>query len=186
MKSCLAISSYYMGNRLQLCKLTTIATGLGIMQSDPRGTTETRALLVIGGVIIFGTPIYYVLAVYLGAMNATIAVFILLAVAAFIIVRRYFNRRRLDNRSANQPYRSTGATRDWPQKYGKHRHQSYSAAVNSPGKLEPTPIQRNLLKVLRFALKPLQFAGYILSNRTKGDIKKDELLHRQTRNTPWW
>ena len=156
------------------------------MQGDPRGTTETRLLLIIGGVIIFGTPIYYVLAVYLGVMNASIAVFILLAVAAFIIIRRYFNRRRMDNLSASQPYRSTGTTRDWPQKYGKHRQWSYNAVANSPGKPESPSLQKNLLKVLRFALKPLQFTGYILSNRTKGDIKKDELLHRQTRNTPWW
>ena len=145
-----------------------------------------RALLIIGGVIVFGTPIYYVLAGYMGLMNATIAVFILLAVAAFIIVRRYFNQRRLDDLSANQPYRSTGTTRDWPEKYSKHGRKSYNATVNRPGKLEPTPLQRNLLKILRFALKPLQFAGYVMSNRTKGDIKKDELLHHQTRNTPWW
>lgn len=156
------------------------------MQSDPRGTPDMRALLIIGGVIIFGTPIFVILAGFLGVGNAIIAIFALLAVVVFVIARRYLERHRINRSSTNQPYRSTGTTRDWPEKYSKHGRKSYYAAVNRPGKPEPIPLQGNLLKVLRFALKPLQFAGYILSNRTKGDIKKDELLHRQTRNTPWF
>ena len=158
----------------------------GIMQSDPRGTPDMRALLIIGGVIIFGTPIYVLLSRFLGVENATIAIFILLAVVVFAIVRRYLERRRIEKPAATQPYRSTGTTRYWPEKYSKHGRRSYNAAVNRPQEPEPTSLQRSLLKVLRFALKPLRFAGYVMSNRTKGDIRKDELLHRQTRHTPWW
>ena len=156
------------------------------MQSDPRGTPEMRTLLIIGGVIIFGTPFFVILAGFLGVENAIIAIFALLAIVVFVMVRRYLERRRIHKPAATQPYRSTGTTQYWPEKYSKHGRRSYNVAVNRPRKPEPTPLQRNLLKVLRFALKPLQFAGYILSNRTKGDIKKDELLHRQTRNTTWW
>ena len=156
------------------------------MQSDPRGTPEMRALLIIGGVIIFGTPIYYVLAAYMGLNGIIFAVVSLLAIAGFITTKRYFERRRLDKHLSNQPYRSTGITRDWPQKYSKHRQQSYNAAVNRPRKPEPTSLHSHLLKVPRFALKPLRFVWDILNNRPKGYIKKDELLHRQTRNTPWW
>lgn len=156
------------------------------MQSDPRGTPDVRALLIIGGVIIFGTPIFVILAGFLGVGNAIIAIFALLAIVVFVMVRRYLERRRIEKPTATQPYRSTGTTSDWPEKYSKHGRRSYNAAVNRPGKPEPNLLQGNLLKILRFALKPLQFAGYIMSNRTKGDIKKDELLHRQTRNTPWW
>ena len=156
------------------------------MQRDPRGTPDMSALLIIGGMIIFGTPIFVILAGFLGVGNAIIAIFALLAIVVFVMVRRYLEHRRINRPSANQPYRSTGTTRDWPEKYSKHGRKSYNAAVNRPGTPEPTPLQRNLLKILRFALKPLQFAGYAMSNRTKGDIKKDELLHRQTRNTPWW
>ena len=158
----------------------------GTMQSDSRGTPEMRALLIIGGVIIFGTPIFVILAGFLGVENAIIAIFALLAIVVFVMVRRYLERRRIEKPAATQPYRSTGTTRYWPEKYSKDRQRSYNAAVNRPGKPEPTSLQGNLWKVLRFALKPLQFAEYIMSNRTKGDIKKDELLHRQTRNTPWW
>ena len=145
-----------------------------------------RALLIIGGVIIFGTPISVILAGFLGVGNAIIAIFALLAIVVFVMVRRYLERRRIEDPAATQPYRSTGITRDWPEKYSKHGRRSYNAAVNRHGTLEPTPLQGNLLKILRLALRPLQFAGYIMSNRIKGDIKKDELLHRQTRNTPWW
>ena len=136
--------------------------------------------------MIFGTPIFVILAGFLGVENAIIAIFALLAIVVFVMVRRYLERRRIDNPPANQPYRSTGTTRYWPQEYSKHGRRSYNAAVTRPGKPESIPLQGNPLKVLRFALKPLQFAGHILSNRTKGDIKKDELLHRQTRNTTWW
>ena len=157
------------------------------MQSDPRGTPEMRALLVIGGVIVFGTPVFVLLARLLGVENATIAAFALLTIVVFVMARRYLERRRIEKPTATQqPYRSTGTTRYWPQEYSKHGQRSYNAAVNRLGKPEPIPLRGNLSKVLRFALKPLQFAGYILSNRTKGDIKKDELLHRQTRNTSWW
>lgn len=156
------------------------------MQSDPMGTPEMRALLIIGGVIIFGTPIYVILAGFLGVGNAIIAIFAPLAIVVFVMVRRYFERRRVEKPTTTQPYRSTGTTRDWPEKYSKHGRKSYNAAVNRPGKPEPTSLQRSLLKVLRFALKPLRFVWYILNNRPKGYIKKDELLHRQTRNTPWW
>ena len=156
----------------------------GIMQSDPRGTPDMRAPLIIGGVIIFGTPIFVILAGFLGVENAIIAIFTLLAIVVFVMVRRYLERRRIEKPAATQPYRSTGTTRYWPEKYSKDRQGSYNAAVNRPGKPEPTPLQGNLLKVLRFALKPLRFAGYVMSNRTKGDIRKDELLHRQTRHTP--
>jgi predicted lipid-binding transport protein (Tim44 family) len=156
------------------------------MQSDPRGTPDMRAPLIIGGVIIFGTPIFVILTGFLGVGNAIIAIFALLAIVAFAIVRRYFERRRVNRPSASQPYRSTGTTRDWPQKYNKHGRRSYNAAANRPRKPELTSPQRGILKVLRFALKPLRFVWYILNNRPEGDIKKDELLHRQTRNTPLW
>lgn len=157
--------------------------GKDIVQSDSRGTHEMRALLIIGGVIIFGTPIFVILAGFLGVENAIIA---LLAIVVFVMVRGYLERRRIEKPAATQLYRSTGTTRYWPEKYSKHGRRSYNAAVNRPGKPGPAPLQRNLLKVLRLALKRLQFVGYVMSNRTKGDINKDELLHRQTRNTPWW
>lgn len=157
------------------------------MHSDPLTSKGMRMMLIIAGVIIFGSPIYYILAWLLGVTDTTISVFILLAlaIAAFVTVRRFFNRRR-KHQPANKPFRSTGATHDWPQKYSKHGRKSYNAAVNQPRKPEPTPLQRNLLRVLQFALKPLRFVWHIPNNRMEGDIKKDELLHRQTRNTPWW
>lgn len=155
------------------------------MQSNPRGTTEMRVLLIIGGVIVFGTPLFVLLAKLLGVENATIAVFALLLVVVFVIVRRYFERRRINRHSANQPFRSIGTTRYLPQKYSKHRQRSYIAAVNRPQKPEPTPLQRTRLKILRFALKPLQFVTHILSSSAEGEIKRDELSHRQTRHTMW-
>ena len=155
------------------------------MQNDPRGPTEMRALRTIGGVIVFGTPIFAILAGFLGVAVASV-ITILLAAASFVTIRRNFKHYRIENPPANQPYRSTGTTRYWPQKYNKRERKSYNAAVNRHRKPEPTRLQRNLLKVLRFALKPLRSVRYIISNRMEGDIKKDELLHRQTRNTPWW
>ena len=155
------------------------------MQSDPRGTPEMRTLLIIGGAIIFGTPIFVILAGFLSVENAIISIFALLAIVVFVMVRRYLERRRIEKPTATQPYRSTGTTRYWPQRHSKHGRRSYNAAVTRPGKPESIPLQRNLLRFLRFALKPLQFAAYILSNRTEGDVKKDELLHRQTRYTHW-
>ncbi len=144
-----------------------------------------RVLLIIGGVIVFGTPIFVLLARLLGVENATIVVFALLAIAGFVMARRYLKRRRIDKLSANQPYRSTGSTRNWVQKYSKHGRRSYNATANLPGKPEPIPLQGNLSKVLRIALKPLQFVMHILSSRTEGEVKRDELSHRQTRHTMW-
>ena len=155
------------------------------MHSDPLASKGIRVMLIIAGVIIFGSPIYYILAWGLGVSGTTISVAILLAIATFVIAGRYFNHRRIDKLSSIKSYRSTGATRAWPQKYSKHGRRSYKASANRSRKPESTPLQRNLLDVLRFALMPLQFVVYILKNKPEGDIKKDELLHRQTRHTPW-
>ena len=156
------------------------------MQSDPRGTADMRALLIIGGAMIFGTPIFVILSGFLGVGNAIIAIFALLGIVVFVMVKRYLERRRIEKPTAAQPYRSTGTTRYWPQRHSKHGRRSYNGAVTGPGKSKPTPLQRNLLMVLRFTMKPLQWVAFVLQNRPAGDIEKDELLHRQTRNTTWW
>ena len=153
------------------------------MQNDPRGPTVMRVLMVVGGVIVFGTPAYVILAAYL-SVAITTAITILLAIVTFVIIRRNINRYHIAKHSANQPYRSTGTTRDWPRKYAKHGQERYNAAVNRSRKLEPTP-QRNLSKILRLMLKPLQFVMHILSSRTIGEVKRDELSHRLTRHTRW-
>lgn len=143
------------------------------------GTTVMKVLLIIAGAMVFGTPIYFVLAAYLGISNATI---ILLSVVVFIIIRLYFNRRRIAKPITAQPFRSTGTTHHMPQKYGKHRRESYSAAVNRRRNSELTPLQRNLLKILQLTLKPLLSVAFILQNTPKGDIKRYELVHQLTRN----
>ena len=154
--------------------------GRNIMRSDPRGPTVMRALLIIAGVLIFGTTIYVILAGFLGI---SIATGILLAVAAFIIVRivrRYFNRRRMDKSSTNQPFRSTGATRDWPQKYGKRRRKSYNAATNIRQKPQTSRLHKALSTIAHFAVKTLKFA---VQPFTRGPMDKrlENRLHKQTR-----
>ena len=89
-----------------------------------------------------------------------------------------------NERPDSQPSKSTGTTHDWPQKYSKHSQGSKDGGVNWRRKPEPTRLQRNIRKVLRFALMPLRFAAYIVLNKPGGDIKQDKLLHRQTRYTP--
>ena len=155
------------------------------MQNDPRGTPESRVIIITGGVVIFGAPVFYVLAGYMGVINAVIAAAIALAIAFFVAGRRYLERRRINSPSTNKPYRSTGSTRHLPQKYSRHARRSYNTAVNRPAKPEPSSLQGSLLKILRLALKPLRPVWRILNNRHEGDIRKDELVHRQTRHTPW-
>lgn len=148
------------------------------MRSDPLATTGFKVLLIIAGVIIFGTPIYYILAMLLGISIATT---ILVVIAVFIAARYYLNHRRINKLSVDHLYRTTGTTRDWPQEYSKHRRDTRKISGNWRRKPEPTRLQRNIRKVFGFALTPLKFAAYILLSRHRGNSKSEELLHQQTR-----
>lgn len=136
-----------------------------------------RVLLIIAGVIIFGTPLYYFLLAYIGLNGAIFAVGSLLAIAGFITTKRYFEHRRLGKHLANQPYRSTGNTRDWPQKYSKHRREQYRTTVNKHGKPRTSRSGRTIVRTLRF----LHSVALRLITRSEMDKSLDNRLHRQTR-----
>ncbi|MXY46017.1 MAG: hypothetical protein F4Y44_03330 [Chloroflexi bacterium] len=148
------------------------------MQSDPLTSKGMRALLIIAGVIIFGSPIYYILAWGLGISDATISVFILaaLAIAAFLIIRRYFNRSSM-HQPAAKPFRSTGVTRGWPQKYSKHRRKQYWTTANKRGKPRTSLGDSAVVRPLRF----LRLLALWLITRSEMDKSLDNRLHRQTR-----
>ena len=146
------------------------------MQSDPRGPTEMRVLLIIGGVIVFGSPIYYILAWGLGVKDTTIAVFVLLAIAAFVIVRRYSNRHHI-RQPSNKSFRSTSSTRDWPQKYRKHRRQQYKATLNNREKSRTSRTRRAANMTAHF----LNSTALRLITRSEMDKRLDNRLHHQTR-----
>ncbi len=148
------------------------------MRSDPLATTGFKVLLIITGVIIFGTPIYYILVVLLGIVAATT---ILVAIAVFITTRYYLNRRRINKLSADHLHRPTETTRDWPQKYSKNRLDTRNISGNWRRKSEPNSLQRNSMNIFRFTLMPLKFVAHILLSRHRGNAKSEELLHRQTR-----
>ena len=137
-----------------------------------------RALLIIGGVIVFGTPIYYILSMLLGISIATT---IMVAIAVFIAARYYLNHRRINKLSADHLYRPTGTTRDWPQEYSKHRLDTRKISGNWCRKPEPSRLQRNSMKIFRFTLMPLKFSAHILLSRHRGNAKSEELFHRQSR-----
>ena len=147
------------------------------MQGDPLTSKSMRVMLIIAGVIIFGAPIYYLLAWGLGVTDTTIAVFVLLAVLAYFAIRRYFNRRRVDKPAGNQPYISTGITRDWPQKYSKHRREQYTPIVNKRGKPQTSRSGGTAARPLRF----LHSVALHLTTRSEMDKRLDNRLHHRTR-----
>lgn len=149
------------------------------MQSDPLTTTRMRAFLIIAGIIIFGSPIYYILAWGLGVKDITIAVFVLLATAAFVIVRLYLNRLRVDKQLSNpaQSLMSAGTTRDWAQKYSKHSRERHKANLNNHGKSQTSRVPRAVDKIARF----LNSMALRLITRSDMDKRLDNRLHQQTR-----
>ena len=147
------------------------------MHGDPLTSKSMRVMLIIAGVIIFGAPIYYILAWGLGVTDTAIAVFVLLAVLAYFVVRRYFNRRRVDKPAGNQPYISAGSTRDWPQKYRKHRGEQYKATVNMRGKPRTSRSEGTVVRTLHF----LNSVALRFITRSEMDKRLDNRLHRQTR-----